>query len=65
MDNELISAELKSRLHLQESLRPYLEKDQVMSWVGEPSNVHLIKLVELEGMENNPKNLLNQACTML
>ena len=65
VDNELVSAELKSRLYQQESLCPYLDGDQVLSWVGQPSNVHLTRLIELAGAENNPKSIVNQACAIL
>lgn len=65
LDNQLVSPELKSRLHQQKPLRPYLDEDQVLSWLGEPSEGHLAKLVELAGLENNPQGLLNQACTIL
>lgn len=65
VDNELISEELKSRLYQQESLCPYLDGDQVLSWVGQPSNMHLARLIELARTENNPKNVINQACMIL
>lgn len=65
LDNELVSPELKSRLHLQEPLRPYLDGGQVLSWVGEPLEGHLAKLVELAELAKNPQGLLNQSCTIL
>lgn len=65
LDNQLVSPELKSRLRLQEPLRPYLDVDQVLSWVGEPSEGHLAKLVELAESEKNPQGLLHQSCTII
>lgn len=66
-DKELISPDLRSRLQAQEPLRPYLDGDQVLSWVGAPSEKQLAKLAELAGMENNPNpsSPMNQSCSIL
>lgn len=58
----VISPQLRSRLHDQISIRPYLEENQILSWAHRPSPAHAERLNQLAESEPNPSGL---TCTLL
>ena len=61
--DELISAELRKRLQVQEELLTYLENNQVLSWCDKPHKGHVNKLQLVASAEANPRGYMH--CVLL